>query len=173
MQNIIKGLLLVYLLSFSKHYSKLLPINVDSFINENRYIQHILGLLGAIILISLIEPRKSTLEISTMGFIIYLLFLLSTKIEPSLFIGLLLMLVIVYFIEYSFNRKELRIQEDENVDGKIKKQIKNKNKIRRIYMISFVSIIILTGIVLAINKKQTSVQQGGGEFDILRFLLEK
>lgn len=171
-----KVLLLTYIIISSSYCSNLFSNGLKKAIETNRFVQHIILLLLIMSLMILfgnpfgIEISSShTLNIVIVTLLIYVWFILTTKLDLSWNIGIIILLAI-YFLFESKSSVDLGIQlRDINIQSEIKSELvqtfmQNNN----IILVAIFGITML-GTLFYTNEKQ--VQYGGG-FNLMNFWFE-
>ena len=167
--SIIKILLVFYLIMGSSLTQPLLSKQWVTLVQDNRLIQHLLGLITMIILVTL--TVKETVELDKIIFyslIGYLWFIFSTKMDIQINIIIMIIILMGYFYERSIKSKQILIQNDKILSEEQKQIMLHTNDNTKKYI--FVGLIGLTilGMFMYSNKKD--VQYGGG-YSLVNFLL--
>ena len=168
-----KVLLLTYIIIASSYCSNLFSNSFKKAIESNRFIQHIILILLIMSLMLLFGNPFSvnistshTLNIVILTLLIYVWFILTTKLDLSWNIGIIILLVI-YFLYESNSTIDLNMQLKDiniNIDTKsnlVQTYLYNNN----IILLSIFGITLL-GTLFYSNEKQ--IQYGGG-FNLINF----
>lgn len=168
MVSIVKLLLLYYLLSYSSVTENLLSKQMKTLIEDNRLIQHLIGLLTMIVLISLLNYDLTNTKIVIYGLITYILFILSTKLDIHWNIIILSLLFVMYLYEHNLNLKQQELSFDKILNNDEKNNIFVILNNKKHMFIGLIGLFLIIGVYLYLNKKD--VQYGGG-FNWINFLL--
>ena len=169
MNNIfdIKFLLILYLVQLSSLTSNTLGKQLKEYVYSNRIVQHIINLTFLFVLISLADKDMTIQNITVNTFSVYLIYLLSTKLDLQYNLLILLLVLFYYFYKRNNDSKVKRIQDDNDLDNETKKIIElldnNKNNIAGLGVI----ITLIYFVYIYCNRK--SLQYGGG-FSYSKFL---
>jgi hypothetical protein len=166
--NLIKTLLIFYVLIASNYTDNLLSKQMKEYINGNRLIQHVIGFATIIVLITLVNDNIDTIYAIMYGIIAYTLFIFSTKLDIHWNIIVLLMLFIGYMYENSSNIKEKEIMSDPNITDEHKTRIIEKQNKYKLWILLSTIIITSIGTLLYSYRKQI---QYGGNYDIFTYAL--
>jgi hypothetical protein len=168
-----KVLLLTYIIIASSHCSNLFSNGLKKAIESNRFVQHIILLL-LIMSLMIVFGNPFGVEISSshavniiiLTLVIYVWFILTTKLDLAWNIGIIILLAI-YFLFESKCSTDLKIQlSDTNVSTEIKsKLVQTFVQYNNIVLVAIFG-ITLTGTLLYTDEKQ--VQYGGG-FSLINF----
>jgi hypothetical protein len=166
---IIKIMLVFYLLMGNSSSRSLLSKQWNNMIENNRLIQHLIGFITMITLMTLIgEGQMNNLTILIYSAVGYLWFLFSTKLDIHWNVMVMILLVAAYLYENSILIKEKELNIDNVLTENEKNNIITQNCSYRTYILLGILGVTLTGVVLYSQKKE--VQYGGG-YDMFRFLL--
>lgn len=168
--SLIKVILVFSLLNIATS-SSTLSHQLKDFINDDRIIQHIVGFITVMVIITLLKSnykmKISNSQIILYSVFAYLWYLFSTKMDLHLNLIFLLLLVLGYFYENMLREKSNELNEDKILTENEKNEIILKNKNKEKYMFWGLVVATMVGVYLYSNKKQ--VQYGGG-YNILNFL---
>ena len=167
--SLARVLLIFYVLVASNYTHNLMGKQLQNYLEENRIAQHIIAfimMLVLIIIVGKVKDFKKALAYSLLG---YLWFIFTTKMDIQWNLIIIISLLIIFMYENNMIDKEIQSKKDVNLNDEEIKNIKNNNNEIKTYVIIGVIIITLIGMYLYINKKEG--QYGGGEFDIIKFLL--
>lgn len=137
-------------------------------VNSNKLLKHILIIATIFILITLINPNTDMLEVIVYTALIYILYVLSNKMNIKLVYIFLVLLLIAYIYEYYQNKQKDLIMRDVNIIDKMERIEKMKKKNKFVYL-GFL-VIAITGSLFYENKK---IIQKGGEYRLDRFLFNQ
>jgi hypothetical protein len=170
MNNIfdIKFLLILYLVQLSSLTSNTLGKQLKEYVYSNRIIQHIINLTFLFVLISLADKDISIQNIAINSVSVYLIYLLSTKLDLQYNMLILLLILFYYFYKRNADTKNNRINDDTDLDNETKKILtlleNNKNNI-------FGFGLVLSLIYFSYVYCQRKTVQYGGGFSYSKFLL--
>lgn len=168
-----KVLLLTYIIIASSYCSNLFSNGLKKAIESNRFVQHLILILLIMSLMILFGnpfgvqiSSSHTINILILTLLIYVWFILTTKLDLAWNIGIIILLAI-YFLYESKSSLDLGIQlKDTNVTTETKSQlvqtfVQNNN----IVLVAIFGITLI-GTLFYSNEKQ--VQYGGG-FSLVNF----
>jgi hypothetical protein len=163
----VKILMLFYLLIMSNFITSKLNKHLVEHINNNKIVQHLLIIITILVILCLTYDDLSVYDILIYTFIIYFVFVLSTKLNQNVMYISLLLLFVFFIKEYYNNRKINLIIMDKNIDGLVKetniKKIEKENFILNIIY----GVVVIGGALLYDNKKYN---QYGGDYRLRKFL---
>ena len=167
--SLAKVLLIFYVLVASNTTDKLMSKQFREYINDNRYVQHILGFLTMIVLVNLVGGVVNNSDTVFYAFVGYIWFIFSTKLDIHWNIIILILLFIGYLMENNMNIVEENILTDKTLSDTqkhylLKKELTNKN-----WIIGIILMVTLTGTLFYSHKKN---EQYGGGYDIFAFILQ-
>ena len=165
----VKVLLAFYIIIGSSLLQPLLAKQWRNFVENDRLIQHAIGITTMIAIVTFVyEGRSDYSEILMYSFIGYLWFIFSTKLDIHWNIMIMILLLAVYLYGNNIQIKNNTTDNDKILTEDEKKKIINKNNTQG--LISFVGVLMFTlcGVMLYSDKKE--VQYGGG-YDLVNFLL--
>ena len=156
-----------YLFVFANVISTKINTKLVERIEKNVMIKHIVGLITIGVLLSLVYNSIPLKDLILYSIIIYVVFLLSTKISKNYVLLGLLLLVGVYFLSAESENRIKGIKNDQsiNIDEKVKliKHLEGKNnKITYFYIFA-----VVIGSLMYDEKKNV---QMGGSYDLMKFL---
>jgi hypothetical protein len=166
--DLIKILLLFYVLTASNYTDKLLSKQMKEYINDNRLVQHVIGFSTIMVLITLVNNNIDTLHTIIYAMIGYTWFIFSTKLDIHWNIIVLLLLFIGYMYENSCNIKEREIMLDPNITDEQKTNIIQKQNKYKLWILLGIIIITAVGTFMYSYRKQI---QYGGNYDIFTYTL--
>ena len=168
-----KVLLLTYIIIASSYCSNLFSNGLKKAIESNRFVQHLVLILLIMSLMILFGnpfgvqlSSSHTINILILTLLIYVWFILTTKLDLAWNIGIIILLAI-YFLFESKSTTDLKVQlTDTNVTTETKTQlvqtfVQNNN----IVLVTIFGITLI-GTLFYSNEKQ--VQYGGG-FSLVNF----
>ena len=166
-------ILLTYVILASGYCSSLFSKGLKQAIEDNRMVQHLLLLILIIALMTIIGnplgvevTENQQLNIIISSLIIYVWFILTTKLDLSWNIGVIILLVI-YFLFESKMSIDLSIQlKDTNVSLNTKSELVQTFVTNNNIVLVGIFGITLIGTLFYTNEKQ--VQYGGG-FSLTNF----
>ena len=165
--SVIKLVMILYLFVFANVISTKINTKLVERIEKNVMIKHIVGLITIGVLLSLVYNSIPLKDLILYSIIIYVVFLLSTKISKNYVLLGLLLLVGVYFLSAESENRIKGIKNDQsiNIDEKVKliKHLEGKNnKITYFYIFA-----VVIGSLMYDEKKNV---QMGGSYDLMKFL---
>jgi len=164
-----KIILLFYILASSTALFPLLSKQLKTVLEENRIAQHILGITTMLALIILISDGKfSTQRIIMYTTIGYIWFVFSTKLELQWNIIIIGALAVFILYQDMTKHKDIKIQDDKNIEEAKKEYLQKNNKEYYIYITIALILLTIGGTMLYSNKK---VEQYGGKYDLTNFLV--
>ena len=168
-----KVLLLTYIIIASSYCSNLFSNGLKEAIESNRFVQHLVLLLLIMSLLILfgnpfgIELSSSnTVNIAILTLLIYVWFILTTKLDLAWNIAIIILLAI-YFLYESKYTSDLNLQlTDKLVSTETKAQLTNTFIQTNNYILAGLFGITVAGTLFYTSEKQ--VQYGGG-FSLVNF----
>jgi hypothetical protein len=168
-----KVLLLTYIIIASSYCSNLFSNGLKEAIESNRFVQHMVLLLLIMSLLILfgnpfgIELSSSnTVNIAILTLLIYVWFILTTKLDLAWNIAIIILLAI-YFLYESKYTSDLNLQlTDKLVSTETKAQLTNTFIQTNNYILAGLFGITVAGTLFYTSEKQ--VQYGGG-FSLVNF----
>lgn len=165
--SLAKILLIFYVLAASGATNSLMAKQMRSYIQENRYVQHILGFIAMVILVTLVGETVDTQSAIIYSIIGYIWFIFSTKLDIHWNIVILILLFVGYMYENSMSVREIEIRSDNNLTEERKNAIiTNDNKYKSM-IVGVVMILTIIGTIFYSHKK---TEQYGGAYDILTYI---
>lgn len=164
--TILRTLAFFYLLIGSSYTNSLLSGQLDTFIRENRPVQHLIAftLLVTIFLLTTELNLSYTLIYST---IIYFWFLLTTKLDLKWNIGIIMLIFGGFIYEKSVLDKEKLLQSDETLSDVHLDKIKQNKKFIQKLLVGGIFGLTLIGSYFYYTKQQI---QHGGSFNDIRYI---
>lgn len=165
--NIVKILLIYYAINLNTQ-STLLSKQMVTLLGENRYLKHLIGFLTLIILINIFYENLELSDTFLFGSIIYLLYLLATKLDIQFNIVILGALFTSYIYLNDLEKQITNINKSDILTDDKKLELLNKLNTNKIYLYMGLGFLLGSGMLLYANKKQV---QYGGSYNLLNFLL--
>ena len=160
-------ILLTYVILASGYCSSLFSKGLKQAIEDNRMVQHLLLLILIIALMTIIgnplgvEPTENQqLNIIISSLLIYVWFILTTKLDLSWNIGVLVLLTIFFLYESKKSSEYKLMLKDYNLTKEKKKELLDHYATLQKYMLTSIFGITLIGTLFFAEQK--SVQHGGG-----------
>jgi small-conductance mechanosensitive channel len=166
--SLAKVLLIFYVIIASNFTNGLMAKQMREYIESNRLVQHIIGLILMIILVTTVGGVVDTYQAILYSVIGYIWFIFTTKLDIHWNIIIIVLLFIGYMYENSLEVKEEQIKSDPNVSEEIKEKIIQSDESTTKYIVSTVMLITIIGTILYSHKKH--VQYGGG-YNLFTYLL--
>lgn len=169
--SIIKVLLLFYLLLGNSLLQPLLSKQWKKMVEENRLIQHLIGLTTMITLVVLTTEGENVDYLSIMVYsaVAYLWFIFSTKMDIHLNVMIMILLLGSYLYESHLKAKNNEAIKDKVLTQEQKNDIIEKNNAKHNYLMLGMMTLIVGGMMMYSQKKE--VQYGGGKYKLINFLL--
>jgi len=160
-------ILLTYVILASGYCSSLFSKGLKQAIEDNRMVQHLLLLILIIALMTIIgnplgvEPTENQqLNIIISSLIIYVWFILTTKLDLSWNIGVLVLLTIFFLYESKKSSEYKFMLKDLNLTKEKKKELLEHYTSLQKYMLTAIFGVTLIGTLFFAEQK--TVQYGGG-----------
>lgn len=168
-ENLIKTLLMVYLLLSSSSLQPLLSKRYREFVESDRIIQHIFMFITILLIITILSTDSmNNLEILFYSVIGYLVFIFTTKIDIHLNLVILILFTGGLLYMNSLKKQDKLIESDQTLSEEDKIKKKSKYNISSFVIISILVALTIICMLLYSNKKH--VQYGGG-YSLVNFLL--
>lgn len=167
--SLLSSLLIFYLLVSSNMTNDLMGKQMKSYLKSNRLAQHIVAITMMLVLLTLIGKFNNIFDLLLFTLLGYTWFIFTTKLDIQWNIMVLIVLLIGFLYENNMIMKENKAINDEALTEKEINKIKNKHEKIKKYFVFTAFGITAVGTLLYGNKK--TVQYGGGNFDIVRYLL--
>lgn len=167
--SLIKVLFIFYVFAASDTTNNLMSKQMKKFIDDNRYMQHILGFLSMIVLVTLvggIVDNKSAILYALIG---YIWFIFSTKLDIHWNLIILLLLFVGYMIDNSMSVREIDSNNDKNLTDVEKQNILKEDMTYKNVIVGGILIVTLIGTCFYSQKK---LEQYGGGYDIFAYILK-
>lgn len=167
--SITKILLLFYILTTNSLLQPLLSKQWKKMVENDRIIQHIIGLTTIITITILInEGTIDYYSIITYSAIAYIWFIFSTKMDVHFNIIIICGLLGCYLYENNIKLEENKIKDDVILDENKKIILMKKQYENHKYLMGFIMIMIVIGMFMYSQKKEG---QYGGGYSLSHFLL--
>ena len=164
----IKILMLFYLLLMSNLITQKLNKHIIEKLNNNKLLQHIVGIITILVILCLVYDNMNIYDMVIYTFVIYFVFVLSTKLNQNVLLFSIMLLIIFFLKEYYNNNKINLIIKDNSIDGMVKeskiKQIEKENIILNVIY----GLVVIGGALLYDDKKY---KQYGGNYTLKKFLI--
>lgn len=165
--TMITALLLFYLLIANNHLQNLYSGQLNDYIQQNRWIQHLIGYIMMLVIIIIIAGVKNVIIAALYAIIAYGWFILTTKLSIGWNIVIFGLLLIGFLYETILTDKEDKLKSDDNLTIQEVKKIKQKNNNSKKIILLTVLAVTIIGTIIYTNKK---LDQYGGNFDADKFL---
>jgi hypothetical protein len=172
MENIfdIKVFLLFYLLQMTDLSTNTLGKQLREYIQENRISHHVINFIFIFVLLSL-ELKKQDAPVNQLALnsiTIYLLYILSTKVDLQFNVIILALCIIYYLYQRNVQIKYNRLLNDSELDDEERKNIMLPDNHTDNLINIFVLLFILYCVYLYSGRKKT---QYNNNFSYINFLL--
>lgn len=164
----LKILLLTYIIPFGQGTNSLLPHGLRTLYNDHSWFRQSSCFFTILVLTSVFTKRDFSTIIYD-SFIIYALFLLSTRANTK---GIIVNFLITLGLYLYFRRlkvKEEALEQNININSSNLSNIKKKYENSR--LIGFISLVVVF-ILITLYSAKTKHIQYGGNFDPAKFLLK-
>ena len=101
----VKVLMLFYLLIMANFITSKLNKHLIEHINNNKITQHLLGIITILVILCLIYNDMNVYDMIIYTFVIYFVFVLSTKLNQNVLYVSLTLLLLFFIKEYYNNKK--------------------------------------------------------------------
>jgi hypothetical protein len=162
MENLIKYsnyVFVLYLIISANFLANLFNCRVQYLLSNNMYIKHLLGFFTLLFFIIIVNSETKNKDIIFISIGIYLLFIITAKIDFNFWIIFIVLLSLIYILEIYKNEKE-----DNTTIGNI-----DINNIQY-SLIIFNIFIIIVGFLVYLGKKKFEYKEN---FDYTTFLFGK
>jgi cell division protein FtsW (lipid II flippase) len=160
--SIIKVLILLFILKMGSEDN-----NINIMLKNNKLVKHITLIITISVLLSLLYKDLSLTQLIFYSMIIYVLYLLSIKIDKKYVLIFCGLLSIIYFNDYENNKKINITKKDKILTSNDKYNIiSNINKENKNILIVF--IVFTLGLSLLYDDKQ--YEQHGNNYSLFKFL---
>lgn len=162
----LKILMILFLLMLSNG-SLIKHNNFTQVIENNNIVKHITIIITIAVIISLLYNGIPLIELIFYSFILYIIYVLSIKLDKKYVLLFGITLSLLYFIDY-YNRHNINlIKNDKNIQSKKKDKIIEEINKKNIYLFGGFVIIVIAGSLTYDNKKHT---QYGSGYSMTKFL---
>jgi hypothetical protein len=167
--SITKIILLFYMLLGNSLLQPLLSKQWVETVNNDRMIQHIIGMTTMLTLSILVAGENENYEnIVAYAFVGYVWFLFSTKIDIHFNVILVILLLANYMYDYHLSKQNKLILNDKILSDESKEKIIKCNNLTSNYIMFSIMGLVVVGMFMYSEKKE--IQYGGG-YNIVNFLL--
>jgi hypothetical protein len=159
------SLFALYLILSSNFLAPLFPCRIQSFLKNSMITRHILGYLTMTFFVVLTN-QKNPLEISKLfglSFLLYIWFILTTRMNVVLFLGLIVLIGSAYI---------LQLYENDLAEKSPEQNQQAINRIQFAKKIIAIIALILTGIGVALYYGEKRIEYGN-KFSYANFILGK
>jgi hypothetical protein len=167
--SLAKVLLIFYVLIASSATDNLMSKQIKEYINDNRYVQHILGFLTMIVLVTLVGGVVDNRAAIFYALVGYIWFIFSTKLDIHWNMIIIVLLFIGYMIENSMGVREAEIRVDKTLTDEQKQKIIKDNMMYKNWIIGSVLMVTIIGTLFYSQKKH---EQYGGGYDVFAYILK-
>lgn len=173
-------ILLVYLILASGYCSDLFSEGLKTAIKDNRMMQHLILLIMIITLMIMFgnplnigNSKNNIINSIIVGFIVYVWFILTTKLDLKYNVGILVILGLYFLFEsYKINENN-NVLEDTTLNNEKKSQLIVKfNEYQKYLLISIFGLTVI-GTTSYLFDTKNKIQSGGGKFDYFNFFFDK
>lgn len=167
--GISKILLLFILLVASPNTNTLLSKQMKDYIDENRYVQHIIAFLMLLVVIDISYPSIEFYKLIIYSIIVYLLFLGSTKLDLHWNITIFILLFLSFIYENKIDSNEDDMLDDPYLDNDTKMDILRNNRYFKYGTMTLIVFLISLGTYFYNDRKMV---QYGGSYNFMKYLFE-
>lgn len=146
---------------------KLSNKNLNNLLDENKLLVHFLNFILLLVVIQNLTGIKNPTKLLIYSVILYMLFLLTTKMEIQMVIMFLGLLLALYFYYLANEEKISRIIKDQEIEQKFKDSIINLTEENYTQAIFLFTMFILLGVWLYNERKQEQYQEN---YNLVTFL---
>jgi hypothetical protein len=165
--TLLRALLIFYLLIGNSYTHNLYSGQLKQYIKTNRFAQHVIALITMLVLVIYAGGVTDIYNASFYTIIIYVWFLLTTKLDLQWNIAIIALLIVGFLYESTLIDKELDASTDQALQVEDIKKIKKHNKyIKKCISLSILALTLI-GSFIYICKKQTQYKD---QFDINKYL---
>jgi hypothetical protein len=166
---LLKVLVVFYILIGSSLIQPLLSKQWRNLVDNNRIVQHIIGITTLIALTTLLSNGMlDNVTIVIYSLVGYLWFIFSTKLDVHWNIIIMILLVMAYMHYNSLQQANNIVYSDKNLTPEEKNKITKQNSSNSLFIMLGILVVTIVGVTMYSNKKE--VQYGGG-YSIVNFLL--
>ena len=165
--SLVKVLLLFYLIVGNSFTQNLYSGQLTQFISQNREIQHVIGFITMMVLVSEFGGIKDPQETIIYSLLAYFWFLLSTKIDLHWSLAIIAILTLGYLYENKLEFKEMNMEEDEAIEEEDMMKVTSKNDQSKKYLFLTLFVLTLIGLLYYFSRKR---DEYGEDFDTVVFV---
>lgn len=166
--SLAKILLIFYMIVASNCTENLLSKQTREIINNNRYIQHMIGFMTLFVLITLVSDQIDTRSALIYAILGYIWFVFSTKLDIHWNIVIIILLFIGYMYENSNKIRVNEIKTDNSLTNDQKQILLNEIESTQTWIVGSVIIVTILGTFFYSQKK---IEQYGGGYDVFTYFL--
>ncbi len=166
--SLAKVLLIFYIILASNYTHELLSKQLREYIESNRLVQHIIGLMMMVILVTSVGGIVDTYQAILYSVIGYIWFLFTTKMDIHWNMIALIILFIGYMFENTARTREEEAKSDPNLSEEERKKILRSYELQNRYIIFTILLVSIIGTIMYTHKKQG---QYGGGYNFFTYLL--
>ena len=158
----------LYLVQLTSLTNNTLGKQLKEYVYSNRIIQHIINVIFLIVLISMLDDQRSLTNITISSFVIYIIYIFSTKLDLQYNLLILTFALFYYFYQREVNRQIQRINNDNEIDSNLKNMLISMDENKEMIFGTGLLLILAYFVYTYVSRK--SVQYGGG-FSYTKFLM--
>ena len=158
----------LYLVQLTSLTNNTLGKQLKEYVYSNRIIQHIINVIFLIVLISMLDDQRSLTNITISSFVIYIIYIFSTKLDLQYNLLILTFALFYYFYQREVNRQIQRINNDNEIDTNLKNMLISMDENKEIIFGTGLLLVLAYFVYTYVSRK--SVQYGGG-FSYTKFLM--
>jgi hypothetical protein len=167
--SLLSSLLIFYLLISNGTTNDLMGKQMKTYLKTNRLAQHVVAFIMMFVLMILVGGFVDIKQASIHAIFAYVWFIFTTKLDIQWNVMVVAILLFGFLYENKMILKEKSSDDDEALTQHDKNKIKQKHvKIKHYTMFAAISVTVM-GTLLYGNKK--TIQYGGGEFSMVKYLL--
>lgn len=171
-------LLLTYVIISSSQCEDLLSNEMKETIKGNKLVQHLILFIMIIVLMSMFgNPLKlnftgdDTFNLVIVSCLVYIWFILTTKLSVTWNFGILVLLCIYFFYENDKIDSYKKISSDDKLNELQKQEIINEITQDHKFLLLGLFGTTLVGTMLYAATQKEGIQSGGGKFNLVKFLM--
>lgn len=165
--NFPQTILFLYMIIASNYTKHLYSGQLEDFIKENKFAQHLIGILFIFVLLSFISANIDITKTTIYSLLIYLWFVVSTKLDIQWSIIIILLLLTNYGYELYLKNQYKDVKDDvylsDDMKDKILSRYENGKKIVTLLILGFTGVGTLTYMLKKNN-------QYGNDFNFNKFI---
>ena len=169
-------LLLTYIIIASSYCSDLFSNGLKKAIQENKYAQHIILIILIITLMFCFGnpfgvqiTSNQPFNIIIMSLLVYVWFIMTTKLDLTWNIGILILLTIYFLFESKYVSDYNVLLKDPIIDNNTKNKLVSTYLSTQKYLLVSIFGVTLVGTLIYANEKR---EQYGGGFSITNFIFK-